>query len=146
MKIEKNLMLVLGMLALLSQGCKKHESNNKDTAPASFFPSGEIVNMTGSFDGSFRGTTHILVTNMALTLVQNGVNLSGTFLLAPSNTGTISGAINQDTMKLTLTQTNPCAGTYQVVAPADEFSIIGTLVGSDCAFTENGTFNVARKS
>ncbi|HUX35773.1 MAG TPA: M23 family metallopeptidase [Candidatus Paceibacterota bacterium] len=101
-----------------------------------------VVGISGSWSGTFTGvlpTGESPSLDIAMELTQSGADVSGNWVTTSGSLGTVSGAINGNTVDLTLAETFPCAGTIVLTGTYDNDAISFSGSGSDCG----GTFTIS---
>jgi hypothetical protein len=138
----KALSFILALLAVAGlSAC--HKSGSSDSSP---LPSGNFPDIAGSYSGTFT-PVQASTTNLSMTLVQSGTSLTGTFsAVNGAVSGNItSGTVALDTFVATVTQTQPCSGSFNINGNVNEPILSGTISGSNCGGATSGTFTATKQ-
>lgn len=104
------------------------------------------ANLTGDYQGTatVQGAGQ---TQIHITIIQFGTSLSGTWSSDIGGSGTAAGTVNGANVVFTLTQTQPCAGSYSGTGTIQNNGarIVGSYSGDDCGTSLTATFTVNRQ-
>lgn len=104
------------------------------------------ANVTGTWDAQISSDRDGDFTAV-FTLSQTGTSVTGTYRTPGGASGDITGSVSGQVFTFTLTQTDPCSGTYtgSATVTSDNRRASGSYSGSDCFGSISASFTARRR-